>query len=115
MLAVFVIWGLDTEGDAENPVFNLCWGRFKRVGKLLNLLIMKKMLFEKFKESILDKSILKSVVGGYNTCTWGGSASSYGSVNCTGSGGGCNAVPYGDLVCLRCGGPFNNIGACKPR
>ncbi len=41
MLAVFVIWGLDTEGDAENPVFNLCWGRFKRVGESLNLLIMK--------------------------------------------------------------------------
>jgi hypothetical protein len=32
MLAVFDIWGLDTEGDAENPVFNLCWGRRKRVG-----------------------------------------------------------------------------------
>jgi hypothetical protein len=44
MLAVFVIWGLDTEGYAENPVFNLCWGRRKRVGGFLNLLIMK---FEK--------------------------------------------------------------------
>ena len=54
MLAVFVIWGLDTEGDAENPVFNLCWGRRKRVGELLNLLIMKfeklsSLKFENFK------------------------------------------------------------------
>jgi hypothetical protein len=40
MLAVFVIWGLDTEGDAENPVFNLCWERFKRVGGCFKFLLI---------------------------------------------------------------------------
>jgi hypothetical protein len=73
MLAVFVIWGLDTEGDAENPVFNLCWERFKRVGELLNLLIMKKLNFEKFNSKKVNKNTLMSIIGGGGTETGSGS------------------------------------------
>jgi hypothetical protein len=68
MLAVFVIWGLDTQGDAENPVFNLCWERRKRVGGFLNLVNMKKLSFEKFNSSKMNSNSLKLVSGGdYST------------------------------------------------
>jgi hypothetical protein len=70
MLAVFVIWGLDTEGDAENPVFNLCWERFKRVGIVFKFFLkMKKLNFEKFTNNKVESSQSSKLKGGSHVRT----------------------------------------------
>jgi hypothetical protein len=106
MLAVFVIWGLDTEGDAENPVFNLCWGRRKRVGKLLNLLIMKKLSFEKFSSKKVITESTKTVNGGlfpsFNFTAGGDYFFGYGNSTCDYNNGGGNCgYLFGDNRILQ--------------
>jgi hypothetical protein len=108
MLAVFVIWGLDTEGDAENPVLNLCWERFKRVGEFLNLLIMKNLSFDAFTPFAMTNAQSSQIVGGTLRCEWKDSGA---GMDCGSGGGTCKINQYkSGKRCFSCGG---SEGACR--
>jgi hypothetical protein len=75
MLAVFVFWGLMTEGIAEHPAF--AWffteGAIeKRVGLFLNFITMKKLSFEKFAAQKIEVDQTKKTKGGGYTCATSG-------------------------------------------
>jgi hypothetical protein len=65
MLAVFVFWGLDTEGDAENPACLTFEYGGERVGLFYNFQKMEKLSLKKFEK--MKTNTPNQIKGGWDT------------------------------------------------